>query len=589
MADENAKAAPRVTLLLGWLRRMLERPGARWAPLVLGMLLCLPYLGAGFQADDHGLRYRASSQLSAPWAYFDFSAGGTFGPEEGVELGMFGWWVQPDAKMSFFRPLSSLTHALDFALWPETPALMHLQNLLWYAAMLLVAQACLRRFINTRWIALLAALLFALDDTHGMAASWISGRNMLLSGLCGFAVLLLHDRWRRDGSRVAAWLGVAVLVVGLLAGEAALFVGGYLLAYALVFDRGSRLSRALSLVPYGAIAVGWWIAYRFAGFGTSNSDMYLDPVAQPLTFAYGALRNPVLVNFAGLTVPVANPALMFPLPTVDVVAGVALVGLVGLVVLWWPLLREDRSARFLALGALLCILPFAATHPQDRFAIYSGLGSMGLLACWLASVQEGRQQGRLVSVVAGVLLFMNMGLGPLVKSLSHLNFLPIDNVAHAMARALPDGPDAGEKTVIIVDLPSEIPMLSAAAVRSRLGPMPAHLYPLHAGQAPLTVTRSAVDCLDLSPTGGWFQSPFELLFWSHTNPFVVGQSIPYQGMEVTVLDVSEDGRPTSVRFCFGQDLEDADMELLIWRGKDLGPFTPPAIGQSLSLEATRLF
>ena len=51
-------------------------------------------------------------------------------------------------------------------------------------------------------------------------------------------VLLLHDRWRREGWRPGAWLGPLVLGVALLAGESALAIGAYLAAYALHLDRG---------------------------------------------------------------------------------------------------------------------------------------------------------------------------------------------------------------------------------------------------------------------------------------------------------------------------------------------------------------
>lgn len=180
--------------MISRLEDLLARPGLRHLPLVVGLLLCLPYLGAGLQMDDHGLRFMASAHLSPPWAYFDFSVGGSFGRDRGLELGYFPWWSQPDVRMAFFRPISSLSHAVDFALFPGAPALMHLHNLAWYAALLAAAVACYRRLLGRSGAAMLAALLFAVDDAHGEAASWIAGRNMLIAGTCGLLVLLLHDQ-----------------------------------------------------------------------------------------------------------------------------------------------------------------------------------------------------------------------------------------------------------------------------------------------------------------------------------------------------------------------------------------------------------
>ena len=51
-----------------------------------------------------------------------------------VDLGAMPWWVHPEIKISFFRPLTGLTHWFDYEFYPETPFLMHLQNLIWLAA-----------------------------------------------------------------------------------------------------------------------------------------------------------------------------------------------------------------------------------------------------------------------------------------------------------------------------------------------------------------------------------------------------------------------------------------------------------------------
>jgi hypothetical protein len=43
------------------------------------------------------------------------------------------WWSDPTIHIDFARPLTALTHVLDYALWPGTPALRHLHSLLWFA------------------------------------------------------------------------------------------------------------------------------------------------------------------------------------------------------------------------------------------------------------------------------------------------------------------------------------------------------------------------------------------------------------------------------------------------------------------------
>ena len=55
-------------------------------------------------------------------------------------------------------------------------------------------------------------------------------------------VVLLHDRWRREGWRAGAWIAPLWLGVALGAGESALAIAAYLFAYALasIVRRGDR-------------------------------------------------------------------------------------------------------------------------------------------------------------------------------------------------------------------------------------------------------------------------------------------------------------------------------------------------------------
>jgi hypothetical protein len=84
---------------------------------------------------------------------------------------VFGWWMAPDFRISFWRPLSSLTHVLDHLLWPRSSVLAHAHSMLWFAALLAVLGTLYRRF-HTPWIAHLPLLLYAVDDARGWVLGW---------------------------------------------------------------------------------------------------------------------------------------------------------------------------------------------------------------------------------------------------------------------------------------------------------------------------------------------------------------------------------------------------------------------------------
>ncbi len=99
---------------------------------------------------------------------------------------------------------------------------MHAQSLLWFGAFTLLAALFYRRMLGLTFAAGLAALFFAVDDGHGLAAGWIASRNALISGVFGLLALISHDRWRRDSWRPGGILAPLTLLLALLGGELAM-------------------------------------------------------------------------------------------------------------------------------------------------------------------------------------------------------------------------------------------------------------------------------------------------------------------------------------------------------------------------------
>ncbi|MBK7583278.1 MAG: hypothetical protein IPI67_24180, partial [Myxococcales bacterium] len=52
-----------------------------------------------------------------------------------------------------------------------------------------------------------------------------------------------------------------------------------------------------------------------------------------------------------------------------------------------------------------------------------------------------------------------------------------------------------------------------------------------------------------------------------------------------VRDATSDGRPRIVRVRFAEPLEDPRYRWVAWQGKSFATFTPPAVGDSVSLPA----
>jgi hypothetical protein len=162
---------------------------------LLGALLAFPSLFMGFAQDDHFflVLFKGKPGLTelpmAELATFSFGTGEAAANQPLFDRGILPWWTVPSWQVSFWRPLASLGHWLDYQLFGETAWPMHLHSLLAYALCIAVALQLYRRFIAVPWIAGLAAFLFAVDACHGIPVGWISNRNAIYS--TGFALLAL--------------------------------------------------------------------------------------------------------------------------------------------------------------------------------------------------------------------------------------------------------------------------------------------------------------------------------------------------------------------------------------------------------------
>ncbi|MBI2431691.1 MAG: hypothetical protein HYV26_02340, partial [Candidatus Hydrogenedentes bacterium] len=317
----------------------LAAPALAWWCAGLGVLLAAPSLLGGIQMDDHYLRMVVKGAPGLPdlgisrLDVFTFAGNDAAKNAVRIDAGLVPWWTSANARIRFFRPLSALTHYLDFRMLDGQWWLMHLQSLLWYGALCGAAAAAYRRVIPSVWVAGLAAVFFAADDAHGLPVGWLANRNALLTGIAGVLTLVSHDYWRRGDCRrdvpVAyfRFLGPAMMALGLLCGEAAIGAAGYVAAYALFLDPGTKRERFLSLLPYGLVAGVYLFFYALAGFGIQHSGIYAAPSEQPATFALHVVEHlPVLLH-AQLGLVSANPYVLMPprVQQVQVLLGAAVI------------------------------------------------------------------------------------------------------------------------------------------------------------------------------------------------------------------------------------------------------------------------
>jgi hypothetical protein len=597
IANPESASRPERTRRSVWARalthvsRLFARPHAElWIIALVGVLLS-PSLTVGLAADDyiHALILTKSPEIPGyahqPLDLFRFVT-----PElsPGLEAdGILPWWADPHARFAFFRPLSSATHWLDYSLWPDSPVLMHAHNILWALLALAAAAALYRRLLEPRWVAVLAFALYALDDARAPAASWVANRNALIAcALSVWSVVLFVRSTRTANARWLRWASPAAFAAALLAGEGAISAAAYLVAAAIFLDQGRLLRRLSRLLPHAAVALVWLFTARSLGYGVAGSGQYFDPLGDPGDFLSNLpARAAVLLfgQFSGSWSDWWNAYEVVLPGSSRLFLAVAALTCVFLVWLLLPLVRRNRTARFFAAGALLSVVPAATTFPGDRMLTWIGIGAFGLLAEFVASYVERREE-RPLGWVVGIVVVTHLIFGPLQIPLRSAALAEVGTLLKSADRAVPSSADVRGRTVVYVNPPSDPLVCFAPFMRAALGiPRPRAQRSLATGTGALSVSRLDRRTLSIESETGYIAAPTERMYRSAGKPFAAGDRFALPGLVATVTSITLDRRPSVVRFEFDRALEDPELVWLVWLGAGYRSFVPPAVGATVRL------
>ena len=566
---------------------------------IVAIALVLPSVWTGWQQDDLVQRYTILGnpdplgKVISPLDLFHFLDGDSTYAHSVMDLGVIPWWTLPTVRLSFWRPLSSLTHWLDILLWRDNSILMHVQSLLWFGALVIVATFLYRRVQGPTWVAGLAALFFALDDAHGLPAGWLANRNAIVAGLFGVLAILVHDRWRRDNWKPGVVAGPLLLLLGLLSGESALAACGYLFSYALFIDGGSRRARVVSMVPYASVAVLWLVTYGALGYGTSGSGFYVDPLSEPLRFLWAVVWKGPLLLVDQLALPPSSIVLFVP---DQVVTGLWIWAVLLLALLsgfLYPLLRRDRTARFWFTGMVLSIPLVCSTMPHSRLLLFAGIGGFGLLSQWIGGILNRDAwipAGRMWRVAARTMLFVFL----VVHLIFAPVFLPLNATSAAFAQKyiqdpalkVSVGPEFADQDLVILNHPIVFYGQYFMTARFLAGQsIPRRLRVIAPALVPLRVTRLDARTLVVEPNGGFCGLPFDNVFRGRDYPMKEREQVLLTGMTVEILRVTSDGRPAKAAFHFAVPLEHRSLRWLRWDNGSYATFQLPAIGEEIEVPA----
>lgn len=365
----------------------------KWAYWFVGGLACILYMGTishGFALDDIAvIEQNAFVQKG-------------FGDIPDI-LSTFYWEGYTDANAGLFRPISLIMFAVEHALSPDSAALHHFVNVLFYvlsAVLLLrVLQRCLPK-VNP-WFFFFVTLFFVVHPIHTEVVANIKSRDEIMAF---FFFLVCCHFFYRNAERTLVDIALAALFFffALLSKEGALVLLPILILLELR-NNYTWKSHLKSFAPFVVIAVVWFAWHQSVVGQTELAGYTYHDNALLASASIGEQKATALSIFFRYEVKAFYPYVMsydYSFPYFQIVgwgAPLAWLGLLSLLGGLFGIYYFFKKNVLLSLGLALLLFPLlltsnllftVGTTMADRFLYVSVLGAAILLVLLLGLVKK---------------------------------------------------------------------------------------------------------------------------------------------------------------------------------------------------------
>ena len=568
--------------------------------LLISCLLLAPSLNTGLQSDDwyHKLilsdRFFFDFEKIYDTGIFSFFNGDKNTISNYINAGILPWWTYEQLSIQFFRPISDLSHMLDYALWPNSPWIMHLENILLYAAILILCNKFYLKVSLSRPIAGLAILLFALDSHHGLTVSWIANRNALIAMVFALISLNYHHLARLNHSVISCLLSVTALLLCLLSAEYGITITAFLFSYQICLDKGPFVKRMLAIAPQTLLTLTWLLIYKACGFGEIGSGAYIDPFNAPLEFITTFIKQGYVLFAAQLSSIPTDFLALFPNKVIG------LFSIACLVCFSIPLLN-NKNLLFWMLSGFLAILPLTATLPSSRVLIVVSIAFYGFMS-QLVSVLHTKEYlntdtfikmslHRVICALTASVILINLLISPCFKVLStQLMTLSMNPLVIEPAISMPLSQELENTNLVIINSP-----LASFAGFTNLYraandmPIYKNTWILASANENLQFNRTATNTFTLESPTNFVSHFYDAIYRSSDFPFSKGDEISLSAAKIKIISLNKKNLPNKIEIIFNTALDDKSLMFVYWDKNKYKQFSMPEINNSVQLDEDQRF
>ncbi|TAL16168.1 hypothetical protein EPN96_09960 [bacterium] len=163
--------------------------------------------------------------------------------------------TDPSFDNPYYRPITTASFMLNYLISGDNPAGYHLVNLLLHATVCVLLFLTIENFLKNTGAAFASAVLFCVHPANLEPIAWISARADLICGIFLLSSLLLYLKFSKGQKPVLYYLSLISFAIAVFAKIVAI-----LLPVLMVLTLTRSSSRKSYILPYIAIAIGFWLA-----------------------------------------------------------------------------------------------------------------------------------------------------------------------------------------------------------------------------------------------------------------------------------------------------------------------------------------
>ena len=308
-----------------------------------------------------------------------------------------------------YRPVATLSFAVDYRLFKLNPMPYHLENILLHILNALLLYILLDAVFGSLPFSLIASLVFLTHPAQTEAVTWISGSSNVLFTFFYLASFIFYIRSQRKSRPVYLWLSLLFFTLSVFSKETAVTLPVLIGAYEYLFKKQrSMMSPIAKIAPYLTVAA-FYIALRFCLMHEVGQRMMWGGgfYATLLTMSKALLYYIKVVIFpytlcAGHVVAIAH-SIMEPAAFRSVIV------LTVIFIACAYLIKRSKTAAFAILWFFAALIPVMNIIPintllAERF-LYLPIAGFGILLAWAIL----RVYGRLgITAVAFVVVLLSL-------------------------------------------------------------------------------------------------------------------------------------------------------------------------------------